>query len=213
MMTQDTDLLVYEPALFRLWKIDHQQRGKGGNGTLNGTAFSAAGVDFSAAGVQGGDVVYLSSIDGMIDGCYEIVEVVSATQLTVSMLRAVETDVPIAVGVGNNLIWRISSFAPQRALAERMLLDRLQLSDEMIAALGVQSVWRLRSAVTFATLGMIFESLIQQKDDEEMFGRKKEVYQQMLETAITRLRLDMDFDGDGQRDTTLRGEVVCLNRE
>ena len=213
MMTKDVDLLTVEPGLFKTWRIDHQQRGKGGNGTLSGTTFSAAGVQFITAGVQAGDVLYLASIDGVIDGCYEIVEVVSATQLTVSVLRGDEMQPPLPVGAGNSLIWRISIFAPQRALAERTLRDRLELTDEAVAALDETGLWRLRAAMVSAALTLIFESLVQQDDDEEVFGRKKETYRQALEASMVRLRLAFDADGDGQIDATLRGDSVRMNRE
>ena len=129
MLTKDVDLLVCEPGLFKVWRVEHQQRGKGGDGVLNGTAFSAASGNFVNAGVQVGDVVTLASIDGMIDGCYEVVGVVSATQLTVSVVRADATLAAIPVGSGNSLIWRVSTFGPQRAMAERRLLDRLELAE------------------------------------------------------------------------------------
>lgn len=213
MMTKDVDLLVVEPGLFKTWRIEHQQRGKGGDGVLNGTAFSAAGGNFVNAGVQAGDVVTLASIDGMIDGCYEVVGVVSATQLTVSVLRADDGHAAIPVGSGNSLIWRISSFAPQRALAERRLLDRLELADDFAAGLSEASLWRLRAAAVSAALAMIFESLCQEETDEEVFGRKKDVYQQAVETATEQLRLEFDVDGDGETDQTLRGDSVRMERQ
>ena len=213
MRTKDVDLLTVEPGLFKAWRIGHQQRGRGGDGVLNGTTFTAAGGQFIAAGVQAGDVLYLASIDGVIDGCYEIVEVVSTTQLIVSVLRGDQTQPPRPVGAGSSLIWRISTFAPQRALAERMLLDRLELTDEAVAALDETGQWRLGAAMVSAALALIFESLVQQDDDDEVFGRKKETYQQALEASLVRLRLAFDIDGDGQPDATLRGDTVRMNRE
>ncbi|NLW83831.1 MAG: hypothetical protein GXY41_05430 [Phycisphaerae bacterium] len=213
MLTHDVDLLVYEPGLFKLWRIDHQQRGKGGNGTLNGTAFSAAGAEFVNAKVQAGDVLTLASIDGLIDGCYEIVAVVSATQLTVSVVRPDAADAAIPVGVGNNLIWHIGTFAPQRALAERMLCDRLELTDASLAALNAKSVQRLGLAMIAAALAIVFEALIQQDGDEKTLGRKKDIYQQMLESVVIRLYLEADTTGDGQPDTAFRGDAVKMKRK
>lgn len=212
MMTKDVDLLVYEPALFKLWKIDHQQRGKGGSGSLNGTAFTAAGVNFITAQIRHGDVLYLASIDGLIDGCCEIVEVVSASQLTVSILRADESDPPIPVGSGSNLIWRISTFAPQRAMAERELLERLELADETFANLTEASLRRMNAVAVAAALILVFESLICEYDNEKLLGRKKDVYRHMLDTALSRLRIEVDTSGDDQPDTTRRGDAARLDR-
>jgi len=212
MLTYDVDLLILEPALFKLWRIDHQQRCRGGNGTLDGTSFSASGMDFIASGVQVGDVLYLASIDSVIDGCYEIIEVASTTQLTVSMVRGDETDPPIAVGSGNNLIWHISTFAPQRARAERSLSDRLGLTPEAIDMLSAESRRQFRAAVTAAALVLVFEALIQQDDDDDVFERKKDVYQQATEAAVCRLRLELDTTGDERTDTVRRGDELHLKR-
>ena len=212
MLTNDVNLLVFEPALFGMWQIGHQQYGRGSSAALNGTSFSAAGEDFPAAGVQAGDVLYLASIDSVIDGCYEIVEVVSATQLIVSVLRGDAAEPPIAVGVGSNLIWRISTFAPQRAIAERMVSDRLELTPEMMEVMNENSLRRLKTAMIAAALALIFETLIQQDDDDDVFGRKKDVYRQMVEEAVCRLRLEMDTTGDGQTDVIHRGDDLQLKR-
>ena len=202
MLTKDVDLLVMEPCLFGVWRIGHQQRGRGGNGSVSGTAFSAAGVNFLDAGVQPGDVVYLASVDGTIDGCYEIVEVVSATQLVVSMVRGGADELPIPVGSGSNLIWRITTFAPQRALAQQTLLDRLELDDDAVATLSDTSRRQLCAAVVAATLAMVFEAMTQADDDADVFERKKDVYQHAVETALVQLRLEHE-DGRMQRgDTT-----------
>jgi hypothetical protein len=202
MLTKDVDLLVMEPCLFGVWQISHQQRGRGGNGSVSGTAFSVAGGNFINAGVQPGDVVYLASVDGTIDGCYEIVEVVSATQLVVSMVRGDADEPPIPVGSGSNLIWRIATFAPQRALAQQTLLDRLELDDDAVATLSDTSRRQLCTAVVAATRAMIFEAMTQADDDADVFERKKVVYQHDVETVLMQLRLEHE-DGRMQRgDTT-----------
>ena len=213
MLTKDVDLLVYEPGLFKVWRVEHQQRGKGGDGVLNGTAFSAASGNFVNAGVQVGDVVTLASIDGMIDGCYEVVGVVSATQLTVSVVRADATLAAIPVGSGNSLIWRVSTFGPQRAMAERRLLDRLGLEEDSLAMLDEQSLWRVRTAAVSAAMVMIFEALYQEETDEDMFGRKKEIYAEAVEATVARLRLEFDADGDGDVDQVVCGDAVQMERD
>ncbi len=213
MMTKDVDLLIYEPGLFKTWRIEHQSKGKGGDGVMSGTAFSAAGGNFVAAGVEAGDVVTLTSVDGMIDGCFEVVAVVSATQLTVSVVRGDETQGAVPVGTGTSLIWRISSFGPQRAAAERMMLDRVGLDDTAAAALDEASLRRLRMVIVSAALVMVFESLIQLEDDVAVLGRKKDVYRRAAEAALVQLRLEFDVDGDGDTDHTLRGGAVQMERE
>lgn len=211
MLTNDVDLLVYEPGLFKAWWIAHQQRCRGGSGTLGGTTFTASAMDFVAAGVQAGDVLYLTSIDGVIDGCYEIIERLSATQLTISMVRGDVSEPPIAVGSGTDLAWRISTFLPQRAQGERLLSERLHLTPAAIETLSAESRRQFRTALITASLVLIFEALIQQ-DDDDLFERKKDVYRQLLESAICRLRLELDTTGDGRPDATFAGDNQPLKR-
>ena len=86
--SDDVDMVRYEPILFGELCFANQVLISGEGGTLSGTTFTVAGVDFEAAQVSDGCVIYLRSADGVIDGCYEIVSVDSATQLTVSVVRA-----------------------------------------------------------------------------------------------------------------------------
>jgi len=206
MLTKDVDLLVYEPGLFKAWRVAHQQRGKGGDGVLSGTAFSAASGNFMNAGVAAGDVITLTSIDGMIDGCYEVVGVVSATQLTVSVLRADETAAAIPVGAGSNLIWCISTFYPHRYTGEQWLRDRLALTSDDVDALEAVSTRQLRMAMTAAALVLVFEALCQTEDEAEFFVRKKEVYEQAVEMHLATLRLNT-------ADAVRRGDTGQMVRE
>lgn len=190
MLTKDVDLLVYEPGLFKAWRVAHQQRGRGGDGVLAGTTFSAASGNFVNAGVRAGDVLYAASIDGAIDGCYEVVTVVSATQLVVSVVRGDETAAAVPVGTGSNLIWRISTFYPHRFTAEQWLRDRLALTADDVDALEAVSTRQLRTAMIAAALALVFEALCQTEDEAEFFVRKKEVYEQAVEMHLATLRLD-----------------------
>jgi len=190
MLTKDVDLLVYEPGLFKTWRVAHQQRGRGGDGVLSGTTFSAASGNFINAGVQAGDVLYAASIDGAIDGCYEVAAVNSATQLVVSVVRGDTAAAAIPVGTGSNLIWRISTFYPHRYTAEQWLRDRLALTADEVDALEDTSRRQLRAAMIAASLALVFEAMCQTEDEAEFFVRKKEVYEQAVEMHLTTLRLD-----------------------
>lgn len=99
------------------------------------------------------------------------------------------------------------------ALAERVLLDRLEWIDTTLAGLDAASVWRLRSAATAAAMSLIFEAVIQQDGDEEVLGRKKGIYQEAFEAAVIRLRLELDTNGDGRTDVALRGNTARFRRE
>ena len=85
--SNDVDILKYEPILFGELYLPWQVLAAGTGGTLSGTTFTAADADFVNAQVAAGGVIYMQSVDGSLDGAYEIVTVDSPTQLTVSVLR------------------------------------------------------------------------------------------------------------------------------
>ncbi len=111
--SSDADILKYEPALFGELHLSSQVLAEGQGGTLSGTSFIAQDADFLACGVSPGGVIYLRGTSGSPDGAYEIVSVTSATQLVVSVLRADSQQMLVAPPAGEDLYWRISTFAPQ----------------------------------------------------------------------------------------------------
>ncbi|GAF83904.1 unnamed protein product, partial [marine sediment metagenome] len=86
--SNDVDILKYEPVLFGQLHFPGQVLIEGTGGELDGTTFTKTGEDFESAGVLAGGVVYLQDSEGDLDGAYEIVSVDSATELTVSVVRA-----------------------------------------------------------------------------------------------------------------------------
>ena len=82
--SKDVDLARYEPGVFGDWVLSSQVLCGGVNGIVAGTQFTASGVDFSAAQVAEGGVIYLASADGAIKGAFEIASVIDSTHLTAS---------------------------------------------------------------------------------------------------------------------------------
>ncbi len=109
----DVDILKYEPVLFGELHLPWQVQASGTGAVLSGTTLTAGDANFTAAGIEAGGVIYLRSSDGALDGAYEIVSVDSATQLTVSVLRADTTAPAIAPPTGSEISYRISTLAPQ----------------------------------------------------------------------------------------------------
>jgi hypothetical protein len=113
--SDDADILKYEPILFGELHLPWQVLATGTGASLSGTTLTASSVDFIAAQVQAGGVVYLQSADGSLDGAYEIVSVDSATQLSISVVRADSTDTAVSPPAATNISYRISTFGPQTA--------------------------------------------------------------------------------------------------
>jgi hypothetical protein len=205
MLHKDTDILKYEPALFTAsTAFAAQSFGKGANGVLNGTTLTVSGGTFQTVGVQAGHVIYLQSLDGMINGVYEIVAVVNNTTLTVSALRAETTDPAIPIGTGSGLIWRIITFAPQAAQATFALSQRLGLKpgcpDSLYGFEDLTDASVLKQASVFTAIAIIYSGLYGSgtgaasdlKATWDMYQAKQEHYTSCAEAAIQCCRLSLE---------------------
>ena len=204
MLHQDIDILKYEPGLFTNTAFLNQCLGKGTNGVVSGTSFSATGGDFINKGVTAGGVIFMQSLDGMINGAYEIVSVGSATQLTISVVRGDVEQAPIAVGSATGLIYRIITFAPQAADAAFALSQQLGLKpgcpDSQYGFEDLTDASVLKQASVLATIAIIYGSLYGSgtgaasdlKAMWDMYLAKQEHYASCAEAAVQRCRLSLE---------------------
>ena len=125
-MLTDKDILKTEPSLFSDACFTSQKLCGGTSGIVAGTQFTTSGVDFTASGVEAGGVIHLASVDGVINGGFEIVSVDDSTHLTVSVLRSDPAGSAIPVGSASGLTWSIKTFKPQIAVLETRLSHRLR---------------------------------------------------------------------------------------
>ena len=212
--SSDVDLLKFEPVVFRdLW-LASQTLVQGSDGVLSGTTLTSAGASFTSLAVKAGQVICLSTSDLSVDGCFEIVSVDSATQLTVSVLRADVEDVAVAPPNGSGIRYRISTFEPQAAEAAESLLRYFWIGDEAGETTldEVLNTEALRQASVFAVLTAIFAASAAGADSEAGYYAKSLHYQQRFNTARMKVRLALDRDGDGVADSFLRGGSVRLRR-
>ncbi|MHC4310058.1 MAG: hypothetical protein ACYSSN_08955, partial [Planctomycetota bacterium] len=111
--SKDVDILKYESILFGELHLPGQILAAGTGGVLNGTTFIASGADFVSAQVSAGGVVYLQTVDGLLDGAYEIVSVDSATQLIISVVRSDSDDTAVAPPCATGISYRVSTVGQQ----------------------------------------------------------------------------------------------------
>ncbi|MCJ7692852.1 MAG: hypothetical protein MUO22_05500 [Sedimentisphaerales bacterium] len=111
--SNDTDILKYEPVLFGELHLPWQVLATGTGASLSGTIFTANDADFVSAAITAGQVIYVWSADDSLETALEIVSVDSATQLTVSIIRADSDSTAIAPPAAANISYRISTFGPQ----------------------------------------------------------------------------------------------------
>jgi hypothetical protein len=197
MLHKDVDILKYEPGLFGNAMFAGQTLGKNANGVLNGTSLTATGANFTSLGIGAGSVILLQSLDGTINGSYEITAVVSATVLTISVLRADSAGAAIPVGTGSGLIWRIITFAPQAAEAEFAITQRLGLkpgaADSIYDLADIDSSV-LRQASVFTALTFIFASLYGSDSEtatSAMYKTKHDIYKAFAEAAMAQCRISL----------------------
>lgn len=214
--SKDVDILKYEPALFRELHLPSQVPASGTGATLSGTTLTAAGADFVAAGIEAGGVVYLRSSDGVLDGTYEIVSVNSATQLTVSVLRADGTQVPVAPPTGGEVSYRISTLDPQAADAAFQLTEYFGIQPgnpaSDISVDDLTDTEGLRKTSAFLVISGVY-AMWANRADGDCFLQKSLLYRQLFEKARQRCHLTVDLDSDGVADVNRVGGVVRLVRD
>jgi hypothetical protein len=214
--SKDVDILKYEPVLFGELHLPWQVLAAGAGGTLNGTTFTASGADFVSALVTAGQVIYLQSADGSLDGAYEIVSVDSATQLSVSVIRADSDDDAVAPPAATDISYRISTFGPQASEAGFQLTEYFGIGPGNPASdVGVEDVLDtdvLKRASVFAVVSSVYAMLASKAEDEN-FWKKSLHYRKLFERARGRCRLSIDVGSDGVADVTKLGASVRLVRD
>ena len=213
--SNDADILKYEPLLFGELHLPWQVL-TAGNGTLSETTFTASGADFISAQIAAGQVIYLHSADDSLDGAYEIVSVDSATELTVSVIRADSSDAPVAPPAAADISYRISTFGPQAGEIGFQLTEYFDVgpgnpaSDTEVE--DILDIDVLKSASVFAVISTVY-AMLAGKTEDENFWKKSQHYQKLFEKARERCRLSIDFDGDGAADIAKSGASRKLIRD
>lgn len=202
--SQDKDILKYEPVLFSELYFSDQILISGTGATVSGTSLTKAGEDFVSAGVKAGQVVYLKDTAGSLDGCFEIVEVVSETELTVSVLRAYGDDDIVEPLPGSNVDYCVCTFEPQSREVMFELTQYFGIGPGDAASEystdDILDTDVLRSVSVFAVIACIYATLASDKEDLEGYWEKSFYYKTLFEKARERCIIDIDAGGDGESD-------------
>jgi hypothetical protein len=213
---KDVDILKYEPALFGELHPTNQVLAAGSGGELAGTTFEAADADFVSGQVEPGGVIYLRSVDGLLDGAYEIVAVDSATQLCVSVLRADSQADATAPPAANDVSYRISTFRPQAAEVSLQLTQYFGIrpgqADSDASADDILDTEAIRQVCAFGVIAGAY-AMLANKPGGEQFEEKSRHYERLFEKAKERCRVALDLDGDGVADRVRFGGCGRLIRE
>jgi hypothetical protein len=214
--SNDVDILKYEPILFGEMHLPWQVLAMGTGGTLSGTTFTASGADFITAQVSASGVAYLQSVDGSLDGAYEIASVDSATQLGISVIRSNSTDPAVAPTAATDISYRISTFGPQMNEVGFQLTEYFGIRPGNPASeIDVEDILDtcvLRQASVFAVISSVY-AMLAGKAKDESFWRKSLYYQKLFAKAKARCRLSIDVGSDGSADVTKVGASGRLVRD
>lgn len=214
--SNDADILKYEPILFGELHLPWQVLATGTGASLSGTTLTAGEANFIAAQVQAGGVIYLQSADGSLDGAYEIVSVDSATQLSISVVRADSTETAVPPPAATNISYRISTFGPQAAEVGFQLTEYFGIrpgnpaSD--IDADDILDTSVLRLASVFAVISIVY-AMLAGKTRDQNYWNKSLYYQKLFAKARGRCRLSIDVGTDGLADVTKIGAAGRLVRD
>ena len=213
--SQDVDILKWEPNLFCDLARPCQTLCEGDDGELSGTTFTSSIGAFDSCGLSSGKVIYLNDNEG-INGCYEIVSVDSATQLTVSVLRGDDEGDLIAPPSGSGIGYRVSSFDPQAQEVAYNLLSYfgIKVTGETgeVTAENVLANDALRQASAYAVMSAVFAGCACGEDDVGGYWQKSLHYQKLFGRARSRALVELDLDGDALGDRNLSGGSVRLKR-
>lgn len=216
--SNDVDILKYEPSLFGDLHFAGQVLISGTSGEIEGDVFNTPDADFNSSKITAGMAIYLRSAEGIIDGAFEIISVNSATQLTISVLRADGQDETIGLPDAEEVSYRICSYQPQSSEIFLQLTQHFGLrpgiSDGTYSVDDILDASVLRQVSVYGVLSIVFATLAGRAgDDEENFWKKSKYYRQLFEKALQRCKISIDLGDDGVADSIRSGASIRLLRD
>jgi hypothetical protein len=205
----DSDLLGFEPLLFRDAAFASQTLG-GGTGDLAGTTFTRSAGSFTDEHVTAGGVIWLGDPLG---GCFPIISVDAADTLTLSVNYGEAAEAPSPVGSAMGVAFAVRTFRPQLELAGTVI--------RALAGVGPGTTLpeaellpspQLRHATALGALELIYRALTTAAAEPAGPRRQAEMYERLFRRALCRLRVEIDTDGDGQADRARLLGMIRLAR-
>lgn len=210
MFAKDRDLLALEPNLFRdvVWIGQRLTSGLAG---VSGTTLTCAAPDvaFTSAGIAPGHVAVVAGAG------YEVLEVLGATQMTVSRARAAEGDPAIPLPAMTSQPMWVVTFTPQIAQVHAQLLRMLGVDPQAGAGPGEGNIVNPRAlamAEALGTLRLVYAAASMPGGPLSPLGARAEEYRRRFAAERERVAVEMDLDGDGVADATRRLSVAAFVR-
>lgn len=185
----DIDLLFYEPRL-ALYAGDVMQTLMSGTGALTQSQFQIDTGSLVASRIQAGMIL---SVSGPYTGSYPIIEVGTATQMTISRISdglVLSPPEAVAVGTGISVPYQVQTFWAQRWIACRQIDALIAVQDATI--LNPDS---LRHPAALWALELIYQAMVGDDDTDRRWAARAALYQQQRREALRQVQLQLEVDG------------------
>lgn len=211
---QDRDLLSVEPAIYLGGGGVTQLRAAGSDGAVATTTFTSATADFISADIEPGMVLCTTDTTVAEGQLWEILDVTSATTLSISVLRSEADDAPLPALDGSDLSYQVHTCKAQIAGVSRALAERLRQLVEAnpIVSADFADSSQLNRTCVLGTLATLFVAQASDTKPNDVRWIKAEHYQSEFRRAQNELRLAVDDNGDGHAERTRSLSHVQLRR-
>jgi len=211
----DRDLLILEPRLFNelAWLGQRLHRSASATMQGGGVGVTDASAPFSGLGIAIGHVILLNDVP------VEITAITSATQATISLIRASTSDTAIpARNLTGTVTIECFTFAPQIAAIHERIIRGLGLATGVTSASGPLAEDRITNprdvahTVVLGALHQIYSAAAPLIADATAVRAKADTYRERFALARRSLAAELDSDGDGIADAVRRISVINLVR-
>jgi hypothetical protein len=206
----DRDLIAIEPNLFIDVPLVGQERLRVADGVVAGTTLTSVSADFIGAGVGAGSVVLVSSVP------HEVVGLVDANNLDVSLLRENIVDPAIPSRDGSDLEVVVRTYAPQAAVVHDILLKLIGIDTDdpgnHLTEAAVVSKSLMARLEALGVLARVYAAAAGVAGENEQVRQKAADYERRYNTACRAATVLLDVDGDGVAEVRRGVGVVWFSR-
>lgn len=219
--SKDIDLLIYEPSIFLDARFDHYKLTSGTGASLTDGILTCSGEDFQNLNIEPGYVVNLSTDADPKGFPAEIIEVISKTQLRVSMIRESAMSSQIMPKNASSLNFRIVSFS---ALAFEVMISLTRYfgikpgnSNSSYDAENIVDLEPIRQVSAYGVLALIYQRVtaaikanyVTETQDSQLIEGKAIHYEILFEKAKENCSFAVEFGDYGK---TFKGGSFKLSR-
>ena len=197
----DRDLLAVEPGVFSDVPFAGQQLVEAADGVASETSLTSSASDFVASQTDTGSVVLIAGVP------HEVIERVDSNTLTVSLLRADDSQAAIAGTQGSELDVKVRSFKNQANVIYGQLLQMLGIDvdaadnlDSKVTADSIVSLSVMKQLEVLGILECVYIGAMGISGDNKELAGKAEMYRKRFSQAMRQATVLLDLDGDGQAD-------------